>query len=806
MNHSPYKNFEEFFKKATGNKPYPYQKRLANGDTLDVINMPTGTGKTETAILGLWLWKRINGEDAPRRLIYCLPMRVLAEQTETRVRKWLKNIGLDKKIGVELLMGGSETKIQNILPHKEYIIIGTQDMLISGALNRAYGNSQFAWPIIFGLLNNDCMWIMDEVQIMENALPTSIQLNHFRNHFKTYGPHKTVWMSATINPDWLETVDSSNKSLKIYSLEDGDSNESLKKRNNAPKTLHKASITLKKEYNKKDVQTLLKLHKPGTITAIMVNTVKRAQDLYRILSKDGSTNCKLIHSRFRDDDRKKLNEWINQLCDNVTEDKIIISTQVLEAGVDVSVRTMITELAPWANLVQRFGRCNRCGKLAEADVHWIDLDKNSYLPYDKDDLKYARDKLDKLAGQSISPSNLPGVKEQKFFDAVLRQRDMINLFDTTADLSGNHTDVSRFVRTMKRQLDVNVFWRDNINDKKDRFKPERAEICNVSISDLKNFLKKNNKHGHVWNYAYGEWERVYHNDLFPGQTVVLDSKIGGYSKTYGWDEKINDSVDIVGKSQSEHESHDDNRTSISRKPVTLENHTMHVLSEMDIFLDIALFDDDIKNAIRIAVKYHDVGKAHVEFQKLLKKNIDDEKQNKDTVWAKSSSGSQHNMSNTKQKTANSPTKTASERSDRIGFRHEVASALAYLKQDDKLGAELKNLVAYLIMSHHGKVRLSLRNFSRKKNRNQDGRYLLGIKTDGDVLPKFCSKVVSIEETHIDMSMANIGRDKSGNPSWVERAITLRDKYGPFRLSYMEMLIRRADWLASSKENEGEYNE
>src|SRR5437016_13827604 len=99
-------NFGEFFKVATGNEPYGYQCRLACGENAQVeepetllshrdctsllINIPTGLGKTAAVVLS-WLWNQLQirnpkfeipNSDWPRRLVYCLPMRTLVEQTE----------------------------------------------------------------------------------------------------------------------------------------------------------------------------------------------------------------------------------------------------------------------------------------------------------------------------------------------------------------------------------------------------------------------------------------------------------------------------------------------------------------------------------------------------------------------------------------------------------------------------------------------------------------------------------------------------------------------------------------------------
>jgi CRISPR-associated endonuclease/helicase Cas3 len=50
-------SFDDFFRRATGNAPYPYQRKLATGDDFpELLDVPTGLGKT--AVLA---WLKISG-------------------------------------------------------------------------------------------------------------------------------------------------------------------------------------------------------------------------------------------------------------------------------------------------------------------------------------------------------------------------------------------------------------------------------------------------------------------------------------------------------------------------------------------------------------------------------------------------------------------------------------------------------------------------------------------------------------------------------------------------------------------------
>ena len=150
------------------------------------------------------------------------------EQTRNKATEWLKELGMladvpgddasvggwaaehndyEKRIAVTVLMGGEDKNEWDLFPERDAIIIGTQDMLLSRALNRGYGMSRYRWPVHFGLLNNDCLWVMDEVQLMGVGVETSAQLQGFCESFGTLQKVQYIWMSATLDKDRLDTVD-----------------------------------------------------------------------------------------------------------------------------------------------------------------------------------------------------------------------------------------------------------------------------------------------------------------------------------------------------------------------------------------------------------------------------------------------------------------------------------------------------------------------------------------------------------------------------------------------------------------------
>src|SRR5207247_8891750 len=93
-------NYEDFFGQAMGqhNRALQYQVKLAAEERYPrLLDIPTGLGKTGAAILSWVRRRRFDAEmrpKTPRRLVYCLPMRVLVEQTYAETIGWLERLGL----------------------------------------------------------------------------------------------------------------------------------------------------------------------------------------------------------------------------------------------------------------------------------------------------------------------------------------------------------------------------------------------------------------------------------------------------------------------------------------------------------------------------------------------------------------------------------------------------------------------------------------------------------------------------------------------------------------------------------------
>lgn len=769
--------FDDWFEALTGVVPFPYQARLATvADMPELLEVPTGAGKTAAAILG-WLWRRRFHPKAavrdatPRRLVFALPMRSLVEQTHRAAEGWLDRAGLKDGVGLHVLMGGAIDDRWQEHPERDAILIGTQDQLVSRALNRGYAMSRYRWPMDFALLNNDVLWVLDEVQLMGAALPTTVQLAAFRAALQTYGPGASLWMSATVDPARLATVDRPEGPAPRLALEAEDrAHPALAERLAARKVLRRASarVTGKLDKDAEDIaREVAGIHAPGSLSLVICNRVSRAQEVYRRLAAMAPDVPRLlVHSRYRRADRLALDA---RLADPALEG-IVVATQAVEAGVDLSARLLVTELAPWASLVQRFGRCNRFGRQSDATVHWVDVPAGEAAPYAPADLDAARALLGRLS--DVGPDALSGIAAppQPVSGLVLRRRDLLELFDTSSDLAGHDLDVSRYIRDTDA-TDVSVAWRtwDGSEPPPDLPALAAEELCRVPVGSVQALLRKSTAWS--WDELEARWLPVDVNRVHPGLVILLSTAAGGYSSELGFSGSPKDrpeEVEIAARARDADGADPLTRTGSF---VSLEQHVLDARDAMSTLADRFASWDLPSARLVEAAQWHDLGKAHPAFQAMLVGRLsEDDPKRSAGPWAKSDHGG----------------RMAAERAH---FRHELVSALIALRE----GREF--LLAYLVAAHHGKVRLAIRPRPTEPLPDDGSRRALGV-LEGDPVPAVSlGDGVEVPGGSVSLAAMELGRSADGE-SWTEQAANLLGEWGPFRLAFLETLVRVADWRAS----------
>jgi len=881
---SSFSSFVEFFQQATraevaaaGLEPHDWQRDLGAASSCSNrrIRIPTGFGKT-LGVLAAWTWNRVARADTgwPNRLVWCLPMRVLVEQTEQEVRAFLGRLGLlwdgqgerAGRVGVHLLMGGADAGDWHLHPEHPAVLIGTQDMLLSRALNRGYGSARARWPMEFGLLNQDCLWVLDEVQLMDVGLATSAQLQAFREDdaARSFRPCRTWWMSATLQEDWLQqSPDTQHLVEGLQPVEIAPAARQGHLWDDVAKPCRLEPV--------KDAKALTKLvaeqHAAGGAgaagpTLVVVNTVERARELAAGLQSTKSltdVDIRLVHSRFRPAERARwARDFLNRQACAPGTNRILVTTQVVEAGVDVSAGVLITELAPWASLVQRFGRCARWGGTATVTV--ADLapkDDKAAAPYAKAELDAAREALAWLADvapraleafEESHPELLPALYPYEPLHLLLRH-ELDELFDTSPDLSGADIDVSRFIRSGDER-DVTVFWEDvpPHQDPPRELRPSRAALCPVPFLKARDWLcgtesgssraprLKPDKRAWVWDWLDGRWRWAERRDLYPGQTVLVEASCGGYDPQRGWQPEgksrhVEPVAPVTPTLAEQADAAQDDESLSAYRWQTIAVHGREVGAEASRLATQLCVTSELAALLDLAGRWHDVGKAHPAFAGSIR-SLDrpdrlDLAKAPATAWLPRTK--LYPMPNGRR---------------RRGFRHELASTLALFAvlqrhapdhaallgpwRELLAAAELEqppastsplpaneleqeilaldaasfDLLAYLVCAHHGKVRLTWHACPADQDAADPRPRVKGV-CEGDELPSLTLVTAgrtfdALPSSLLGLSLARAGLSPHTGPSWTERTLGLLAQHGPFGLAWLEALLRVADQRVSSR--------
>lgn len=165
---------------------------------------------------------------------------------------------------------------------------------------------------------------------------------------------------------------------------------------------------------------------------VVCNTVKKAQEIYKELLSLGveKENLNIFHSKFIKSERAKKEKQILEFGKTDNEGNgIWISTQIVEASLDIDFDYLFTELSDISGLFQRLGRCNRKGIKSVKDYNcfvFLEIDKNLLTNGDKGFIDKQIYYLSKEAMSSV--------------DGILSEKDKINIINeylTTERIKGS---------------------------------------------------------------------------------------------------------------------------------------------------------------------------------------------------------------------------------------------------------------------------------------------------------------------------------------------------------------------------------
>lgn len=163
---------------------------------------------------------------------------------------------------------------------------------------------------------------------------------------------------------------------------------------------------------------------------VVCNTVKKAQQIYSELLEKGVLNINILHSKFIKCERSAKEKEILEFGETKNIGTCIwISTQIVEASLDIDFDYLFTELSDISGLFQRLGRCNRKGVKAIDEANcfvFLEIDNNLLTNGNKG---FIDNKIYALSKEAL-----------KNIDGLLIESDKINIINkylTTENLRGS---------------------------------------------------------------------------------------------------------------------------------------------------------------------------------------------------------------------------------------------------------------------------------------------------------------------------------------------------------------------------------
>ena len=365
------------------------------------LNLPTGGGKTNTSMkLALDLLESTDSN----RIIYAMPFINIIEQNYDIIRD---NFGLNE----------DDSEIRKIYSATETIFSDKDDEFKSKIILQ---DSFFNYPVIcttfssffdsilrvkkaykykLSSLTNSIV-ILDEIQSLPLRNWNSLYylINEIAEKYNIY----FIVMSATLPKFNKLKLDSENSfeynhSISLIQNPENYFDHYLFDRTRINGEIKEFSIKNKREIKEYLYQIIKSNFNNGyTKGLIVLNTIKSSKLIYDLLKEYDDYEIDLLNSSLLYNIKRDIIYKINNMDSSDSKKYILISTQSIEAGVDVSFDFVVRDFSILDSIEQVRGRCNRSRELnimdpyKKGNIYLINLkDKTNYIHeyiYDNDEI------------------------------------------------------------------------------------------------------------------------------------------------------------------------------------------------------------------------------------------------------------------------------------------------------------------------------------------------------------------------------------------------------------------------------------